>query len=80
MVPNVIGAIDSSHIRIPAPKNVKTDYFNRKQFYRLLYFVDDRKKFIDVSVGEPGSMHDSRVLRKSGIFQNFTDNLETFYV
>lgn len=79
-IPNVIGAIDSSHIRIAAPKEFKSDFFNRKQFYsiHLQAVVDDRKKFIDLCVGEPGSMHDSRVLRKSTILSNFTQNLNHF--
>lgn len=61
----VIGAIDGSHIAIKAPHVNHEDYFNRKQNYsiNLQGVVDATGKFIDVSTGWPGSIHDARVLR-----------------
>jgi len=32
--PNVVAAIDGSHIPIKAPKENHEEYFNRKHFYR----------------------------------------------
>lgn len=34
--PNVVAAIDGSHIPIKAPKENHEDYFNRKHFYSFL--------------------------------------------
>ena len=34
--PNVVAAIDGSHIPIKAPKDNHEDYFNRKHFYSFL--------------------------------------------
>ena len=61
------GAIDGSHISIKAPHINREDYFNRKQNYsiNLQGVVDADAKFIDVSTGWPGSIHDARVLRLS---------------
>ena len=52
-VPNVVGAIDGSHISIKAPHVNHKDYFNRKQKYsmNLQGVVDADGKFIHVSTG-----------------------------
>lgn len=75
-IPGVIGAIDCSHIVIQAPCENKEGYFNRKQQYSIVLqaVVDADKKFVDISCGEPGSLHDSRVLRRSRLFQKATEN------
>lgn len=67
---NVIGAIDGTHIRIVRPMENQRDYYNRKKYHSILMqaVVTSDKQFIDVYVGEPGSMHDSRVLRRSPIY------------
>ncbi|XP_017482472.1 PREDICTED: putative nuclease HARBI1, partial [Rhagoletis zephyria] len=69
-IPGVIGAIDCTHIRIKAPKENKECYFDRKHSYSLVLqaVVDADKRFTDVNCGEPGSLHDSRVLRRSNLF------------
>ena len=68
--PQVIGAIDGSHIEIDAPPENKEDYFNRKQYYsvNLQGIVNAQLLFQHIAVGFPGSIHDARVLRLSGIF------------
>ena len=38
--------------------------------------MDCDKKFIDVFCGEPGAMHDARLLRKSEIYKKIEDNPE----
>lgn len=70
-IPDVIGAIDCTHIRIKAPKENRTAFFNRKRYYsiNLQVVVDANKRFISVSCGEPGSLHDSRVLRRSELYR-----------
>ncbi|XP_036340226.1 putative nuclease HARBI1 [Rhagoletis pomonella] len=69
-IPGVIGAIDCTHIRIKAPKENKECYFDRKHSYSLVLqaVVDADKRFTDVNCGEPGSLHDCRVLRRSNLF------------
>ena len=68
--PQILGAIDGCHIEINAPPENKEDYFNRKQYYsiNLQGTVNSRLLFQHVAVGYPGSIHDARVLRLSGIF------------
>ena len=34
--PQLVGAIDRSHVPIIAPKNDPNDYYNRKQFYSVV--------------------------------------------
>jgi hypothetical protein len=73
---NMIGAIDGSHLEIPKPKTNQAAYINRKGYHSLLLqgVVDHRKKFIDVFCGEPGSMHDARLLRKSALYAQVLSN------
>ena len=75
--PNVVGAIDGSHIAIKAPHVHHEDYFNRKQNFsiNLQGVVDATGKFIDVSTGWPSSIHDARVLRLSTLYQRAENNL-----
>ena len=70
-LPNVVGSIDGSHIRIKAPNDSAPDYFSRYQQYDFIIqaIVDGKKVFMDFACGYPGSMHDARVLRRSTIFQ-----------
>lgn len=70
-IPGVIGAIDCTHISIAAPKFDKECYYNRKQSFTIILqaVVDADKKFVDICCGEPGSLHDSRVLRRSPLFR-----------
>ncbi|KAI4455228.1 hypothetical protein MML48_1g01257 [Holotrichia oblita] len=67
---NVIGAIDGCHIRVRKPISDGNDYINRKGYASIILqgVVDHQKRFIDISVGHPGSLHDARVLRKSKLF------------
>ena len=68
-VPNVVAAIDGSHIPIKAPKENHEDNFKRKHFYSYLLegIVDSSGLFLSVATGFPGSLHDSRMLRLSDV-------------
>ena len=68
--PHVMGAIDGTHIEINAPKENHEDYFNRKRFYSVILqgVADANQSFMHISTGYPGSIHDSRVLRLSNLF------------
>lgn len=70
-IPGIIGAIDGTHIKISAPNTNKRSYYNRKKYYslQLQAIVDDDMKFIDLHCGEPGSLHDNRILEKITFFQ-----------
>lgn len=69
-IPQTVGAIDGCHLEINAPSRNKEDYFNRKQHYsvNLQAVVDCDLKFMHVAVCYPGSIHDARVLRLSGLY------------
>ena len=69
-IPNVVAAIDGTHIPIKAPLNNHEDYFNRKHFYSYVMqaVVDSHGFYLSVSTGYPGSLHDARVLRLSETF------------
>jgi len=70
-IPNVVAAIDGSHIPIKKPPDSGEDYCNRKFFYSYVVqgIVDSSKLYLSVSTGYPGSMHDARVLRLSEVFR-----------
>ncbi|XP_034935350.1 protein ANTAGONIST OF LIKE HETEROCHROMATIN PROTEIN 1-like [Chelonus insularis] len=67
--PGVIGAVDGTHINIPAPHLNAQNYINRKGRYSIQTQVvcDHTRKFIHVHAGEVGSVHDARVFRLSGV-------------
>lgn len=54
-IPHIIGAIDGSHIKIKAPRENPTDYFNRKRYYHkplqgricslLIFIAANRDRF-----------------------------------
>lgn len=71
----IIGAIDGTHIKIKAPKYNTETFFNRKKYYSLAMqvVVDANKKFIDIYCGEPGSLHDSRIFRRSNLYSKATE-------
>ena len=70
-LPNIVGAIDGSHVRIKAPKDSAVDYFSRYQQHDFIIqaVVNGQKLFLDFACGYPGSMHDARVLRRIAIFR-----------
>ncbi|KAK3909833.1 Putative nuclease [Frankliniella fusca] len=65
--PGVIGALDGCHINIITPRVNPQPYFNRKHDHSIVLqaVADCNLLFRDVYVGQPGSIHDSRVFRRS---------------
>ncbi|KAJ8914013.1 hypothetical protein NQ315_012036 [Exocentrus adspersus] len=46
-------------------------YCNRKGYHSIILqaICDDKKRFIDIYCGEPGSLHDARVLKRSNVYK-----------
>jgi hypothetical protein len=71
-LPAVVGAIDGTHIHISKPRVGPEDYYYFKSHGYTLNcqaVVDSRKVFLDLFLGMPGSTNDSRVLRRSSLYQ-----------
>ncbi|XP_018367010.1 PREDICTED: putative nuclease HARBI1 [Trachymyrmex cornetzi] len=81
-IPNVIGTIDCTHIKIEKP-NVENarDYCNRKRYFsvNLQAVVDSNMKFTNIYCGQPGSLHDARVLRKSPLYNSANEDREVIF-
>ncbi|XP_067206929.1 putative nuclease HARBI1 isoform X2 [Linepithema humile] len=73
--PKVIGAIDGTHINIPAPHKDPETYVNRKGHHsiHLQAICDHECHFIHCYVGNPGSVHDQRVFRLSEVSNYLND-------
>ncbi len=66
-----VGAIDGCHVRIKAPHGPHSqDYLSRALFHsiQLPAISDSTGKLLDIFVGYPESVHDTRVLRNSPVF------------
>ncbi|KAE8738253.1 hypothetical protein FOCC_FOCC016274 [Frankliniella occidentalis] len=66
------GALDGCQVHFICDDAERHDeYINRKLYYsiNLTGLVDHTAKFIDVCIGFPGSCHDLRVLRHSGLYR-----------
>lgn len=70
--PNVVGAIDGTHIKIKAPMQHPETYVNRKGYHSVILQAVCREdmRFTHVVAGNVGSCHDSRVLRKSDLWES----------
>lgn len=73
--PHCIGAIDGKHVRIVAPRNSGSLYYNYKEFFSiiLLAVVNADYEFIFVSVGAEGKASDGGVFNMSGLKQHMED-------
>ncbi|CAG2189072.1 unnamed protein product [Mytilus edulis] len=62
-MPDVVGAIDGTHIVIPGPNQHQENYINRKGYHSIVVQVvcDHEMKYMSVNNGWPGSVHDARV-------------------
>ncbi|KAK3883303.1 hypothetical protein Pcinc_002515 [Petrolisthes cinctipes] len=71
--PEVVGAIDGTHIRIVAPREYEAEYINRKNYHSINVQVvfDARYRILDVVAKWPGSVHDSRMWNECGLKEGF---------
>lgn len=76
----VVGAIDGVHIYITAPLDEKHAYVNRHHTHSILaQAVCDHNLLVrDLYVGEPGSLHDSRMFRRSPLCPNLLERPRDF--
>ena len=73
--PQVVGAIDGTHIPIIAPTEHRNDYYNRKGWYSVVCqaVCDGNLLFWDIYCGWPGKVHDARVFANSPIYRMATE-------
>lgn len=87
--PGMYGAIDGTHIAIKKPCDDGSNYFNRKSRYSInmqgsnsnnivliiIALVDYKKRFLDLEVGWPGSVGDSRIFQNSHLNGKYQEEL-----
>ncbi|XP_063798305.1 putative nuclease HARBI1 [Pseudophryne corroboree] len=75
--PNVVGAIDCTHVPFTPSQDMEEVTRNRKQFNSMncQAICDHNTRFMNVFAAYPGSTHDAYILRNSNIFQKF-ENLD----
>ncbi|PIC25958.1 hypothetical protein B9Z55_018691 [Caenorhabditis nigoni] len=61
------GSLDGKHIRIKAPPNSGSVYYNYKHFFSfsMLGLVDANRKVLFLDIGTPGSLSDSSIFNRS---------------
>ncbi|XP_040211674.1 putative nuclease HARBI1 [Rana temporaria] len=71
--PQILGAIDCTHVAIRPPRRCEVDFRNRKQYHSLNVQVvcDARQRIMSARTGFPGSCHDAFMLRQSALYQKF---------
>lgn len=75
--PGVVGAIDGTHIRIIRPSTHEPEFVNRKNFHSInvQIVVDASYRILDLVARWPGSAHDARILRESGLTRIFESRM-----
>lgn len=71
-IPNIIGAIDGSHIPILPPSDGYRDFVNRKGWpsFILQGIVGPNYQFLDISIQQPGRSHVVAAFMGSSIYKN----------
>jgi len=67
--PNVLGAVDGTHIDLISPKENEDIYVNRKFVHSINCQVvsDASHRFLDINSKYPGSSHDSFVWKQTSV-------------
>ena len=69
---NCVGAIDCTHVDLKLPASIHAgDYIDKKGHFSTVMqaIVDAKMRFLNVSVGYPGSIHDTRILANSSFWR-----------
>ena len=63
--------MDGTHIQIDRPSKDPDSYINRKGFHSIQMqgICNHNRKFIDIFIGYPGSVHDARVFNNAPILE-----------
>ncbi|XP_005986992.1 putative nuclease HARBI1 [Latimeria chalumnae] len=74
-MPNVLGAIDCTHVAIKAPNAEDLCYVNRKGFHSIncQMVCDGTGMLLNVEVQWPGSMQDSAIFQQSSLSRHFEE-------
>ncbi|XP_030842642.1 putative nuclease HARBI1 [Strongylocentrotus purpuratus] len=74
-IPNTLGAVDCTHVRIRSPSIDEHLFVNRKGYHsiNIQCICDSQMKFLNVLARFPGSSHDSYIWANSGICRRFED-------
>ncbi|XP_032686452.1 protein ALP1-like [Odontomachus brunneus] len=72
-IPQLIGAIDGTHVPILPPSDGYRDYINRKGWPSIILqaVVDHNYRFRNIYCGTPGSCHDAAVFQTSQLYKNY---------
>ena len=70
--PGCFGCVDCTHVKIQAPTENEGEFVNRKGYHSInvQLICDADMVIINAVVRWPGSVHDSRILRQSIVFDN----------
>jgi len=75
-VPNCVGLIDCTHIRILQPNRADhpMEYYNRKKYFSVNAQIvcDSWGKVTNLLVQWPGSVHDSRIFKNSTLYNDLS--------
>ncbi|CAM5093289.1 unnamed protein product [Eretmochelys imbricata] len=69
--PNCGGAIDGTHIPILGLDHLGSQYINQMGYFSMVLqaLVDYKGRFTNINVGWPGKVHDARIFRNSGLYE-----------
>ncbi|XP_071576487.1 uncharacterized protein [Temnothorax nylanderi] len=72
-IPQLIGAIDGTHIPVLPPADGYRDYINRKGWPSIVLqgVVDHTQRFRNINCQAPGSAHDAAVFKESNLFRHY---------
>ncbi|XP_058824841.1 uncharacterized protein LOC131685260 [Topomyia yanbarensis] len=78
--PSVIGAVAAIHIPVEVTKQDKVTYSNGNGQTSIILqaICNERRKFVDISVGSPGPTHKSRVFTESEIYAKLPELCQNF--
>ncbi|XP_058455610.1 uncharacterized protein LOC131432967 [Malaya genurostris] len=78
--PNVIGAVGAIHIPVEVSKHDKMTYSSAKGQTTIILqaICNERRKFLDISVGSPGPTHKSLVFAESGIYTKLPEYCQNY--